>query len=140
MTEAVVEARTPGLSRANDCVALEDYTAELGSRRLLADIDSNRLNTRTKIVYSCILYEFYLYILRVQEKEPGTYGECYQEKRQNTQNISSLIRNSPKSVRFWRWELCFYEMECRMTECSVIKQVSGPIMICLSSLITFSAF
>ena len=58
---------------------LEEDTAESGRLRLLADIDSNRLMSRTKTVYSCILYEFYINIKGVQASEPGRYEGCAKE-------------------------------------------------------------
>ena len=48
-------------------------TAELGRLRLLAGVEEGKLSDRTKKVYSSVLYEFHVYILGVQEKEPGKY-------------------------------------------------------------------
>ena len=61
---------------------LEEDTAESGRLRLLADIDANRLMSRTKTVYSCILYEFYMYIKAVQTSEPGKYEGCVKQDAQ----------------------------------------------------------
>ena len=75
------EAMTPIDSRAYDRVALEEavYTAESGSLRLLQDIEENRLSANTKIVYSSILFEFWMHVKDVKAKEPDSYGHCIRE-------------------------------------------------------------
>ena len=91
MTDAAVETSvdlTPdgfdfdlnATTSAYDRVCVEEsiYTAELDSMRLLEDIEEHRLNSKTKIVYSNILYELYTHIVDVKAKEPD-YGDCIKE-------------------------------------------------------------
>ena len=45
----------------------------------MADVDSNKLASRTKTVHSCALHELYMHIKGVQASEPGKRGGRIQE-------------------------------------------------------------
>ena len=68
MTDAAVETSVDLTPDGFDFDLEESiYTAELDSVRLLEDIEENRLNSKAKVVYSNILYEFYTQEARGQE-------------------------------------------------------------------------
>ena len=58
---------------------LEEDTAESGRLRLLADVDSDRLTSRTKAARSRALRELYMCVKGVQASEPGRCEGCTKE-------------------------------------------------------------